>query len=245
MNETSEKILNILEEFKGPVSGEKISGMVGVTRSAVWKHINELKDLGYDIDASRPKGYELKGGTSRLLPHEIKKYLRTEFIGRDIRYFDNTPSTTWIAKDLCSGDKTEDLNGTVIVAEEQTGGVGRLGRAWFSPKGGIWATMILKPSVSIDRLFFVTMAASIAVAKTMRRMFDIGALIKWPNDIYIGDRKVSGILLELSAEADQIHYCLLGVGIDANIKPEDLQFSMETPVTSLNMEIGRSFLPPF
>ncbi|WP_421908008.1 biotin--[acetyl-CoA-carboxylase] ligase [Methanolacinia petrolearia] len=238
MNETSEKILEILERQSGPISGEKISEMTGITRSAVWKNINELKELGYSIESSKPKGYELKESTPKLLPHEIKKYLKTDFIGKDIRYFKNTPSTTWVAKDLCSKKDAENFNATILIAEEQTGGVGRLGRAWFSPSGGIWTTIILKPTIPIDKLFFVTMSASIAVARTIRRMYDIGALIKWPNDIYIGDKKVSGILLELAAEADQIHYCLLGIGIDANIKPEDLQCSLQTPITSLNIEIG-------
>ncbi len=238
MNETSEKILKILEEHDGPISGEKISEMLGVTRSAVWKHINELKDLDYSIESSRSKGYELTTPTPRLLPHEIKKHINTEFIGKDIRYFKNTPSTTWVAKDICSKEEAENFNGTILIAEEQTGGVGRLGRAWFSPSGGIWLTIILKPTIPIDKLFFVTMAASIAVARTIRRMYDIGALIKWPNDIYIGDKKVSGILLELAAESDQNHYCLLGIGIDANIKPEDLQSSLQTPITSLNIEVG-------
>jgi len=146
MNETSEKILEILEGQDGPISGEKISEMTGVTRSAVWKHINELKELGYSIDSSRSKGYELKEITTRLLPHEIKKHLKTDFIGRDIRYFKNTPSTTWVAKDLCSKEDAENFNGTILIAEEQTGGVGRLGRAWFSPSGGIWISVILKPS---------------------------------------------------------------------------------------------------
>ena len=238
MNETSEKILEILERQDGPVSGEKISELTGITRSAVWKNINELKELGYSIESTKSKGYELKESTPKLLPHEIKKYLKTDFIGKDIRYFKNTPSTTWVAKDLCSKEDAENFNGTILIAEEQTGGVGRLGRAWFSPSGGIWTTIILKPTIPIDKLFFVTMSASIAVARTIRRMYDIGALIKWPNDIYIGDKKVSGILLELAAEADQIHYCLLGIGIDANIKPEDLQCSLQTPITSLNLEIG-------
>jgi BirA family biotin operon repressor/biotin-[acetyl-CoA-carboxylase] ligase len=239
MNETSEKILEILERQDRPISGEKISEMTGITRSAVWKNINELKELGYSIESTKSKGYELKESTPRLLPHEIKKYLKTDFIGKDIRYFKNTPSTTWVAKDLCSKEDAENFNGTILIAEEQTGGVGRLGRAWFSPSGGIWTTIILKPTIPIDKLFFVTMSASIAVARTIRRMYDIGALIKWPNDIYIGDKKVSGILLELAAEADQIHYCLLGIGIDANIKPEDLQCSLQTPITSLNIEIGQ------
>ncbi|MDD3977570.1 MAG: biotin--[acetyl-CoA-carboxylase] ligase [Methanomicrobium sp.] len=238
MNKTAEKILAILEKRKGPVSGEEISRDLDITRSAVWKQINELKNKGYQINSSKTEGYELIAPSDLLLPYEIKKYLKTKFIGQDIFHFQTTPSTTWIAKDLCRKEEPDSLNGTIIIAEEQTGGVGRLGRAWFSPKGGIWATIILKPKVPIERLFFVTMAGSIAVARAIRQMYNIGALIKWPNDIYIGDKKISGILLELSAEADQIHYCLLGMGIDANISPDDLQDGMKTPVTSLNVETG-------
>ena len=102
----------------------------------------------------------------------------------------------------------------VIIAEEQTGGVGRMGRAWVSPVGGIWITVVLKPHVPIDHIFMITMAGSIAVARAIRKEFDLGALIKWPNDIFIGNKKVAGLLLELAAEADTVHYCLLGIGID-------------------------------
>ena len=240
MNETAEKILDILEKQNKPVSGEEISRELNITRSAVWKQINELKKSGYEINASRTDGYHLVKKTDLLLPREIKKYLKTHFIGQDIRHFENAPSTTWVAKDLCQKESLDKLDGTVIIAEEQTGGFGRLGRAWFSPKGGIWTTLILRPKIPIDSLFFITMAGSIAVARTIRQMYNIGALIKWPNDIYIGDKKISGLLLELSAEADQIHYCLLGIGIDANLKPEEFQDGIKTPVTSLNAETGEN-----
>ena len=114
----------------------------------------------------------------------------------------------------------------VIIAEEQTGGVGRMGRVWVSPTGGIWITIILKPKIPVDHVFMVTMAGAVAVARAIRKEFDLGALIKWPNDIYIGDKKVAGLLLELSAEADNIHYCLLGIGVDANISPGELTSSV-------------------
>lgn len=238
MNETAGKILKILEERKEPVSGEEISRILGITRSAVWKDIKELKALGYSINSSRTNGYELVSTTAGLLPHEIKKYLKTRFIGQDIRYFEKTESTTWVAKELCAKNDINTLDGTVIIAEEQTGGYGRLGRAWSSPPGGIWTTIILKPDISVDRLFFITMAASIAVARTIRNMYDVGALIKWPNDIYIGDKKVSGLYLELSAEADVIHHCLLGIGIDANVTPEVFNNDKPVAVTSLKDETG-------
>jgi len=238
MNETAFKVLNILENSPVSISGEDISKKLDITRSAVWKCINELKSLGYDIESSRAEGYRIKRSSEKLLPHEVSKYLKTDFIGKNISYFQSTPSTTWVAKDLCVKEDPKDLDGTVIIAEEQTGGTGRLGRAWFSPEGGIWVTIILKPEIPIDRLFFITMAGSIAVARAVRRLYGIGALIKWPNDIYIGDKKLSGILLELAAEADQIHYCLLGIGIDANIKTDQFQSGLRTPITSITEEVG-------
>ncbi len=112
----------------------------------------------------------------------------------------------------------------MIVAEEQSGGIGRLGRHWVSPPGGIWTTIILKPEIPIDHVFMVTMAGSIALVRTIRKLYGIGALIKWPNDIYIGDRKVAGILLEISAEAEDVKHCILGgIGIDANVPPSPFQ----------------------
>jgi BirA family biotin operon repressor/biotin-[acetyl-CoA-carboxylase] ligase len=238
MNEAAFNVLEILEKADGPISGEKISGQLGVTRSAVWKHIKELRDYGYEISASRAEGYRLDQRTDRLLPHEVKKFLKTAVIGRQMRYHSSTASTTWIGRELMSKGDAEALHGTVIVAEEQTGGVGRLGRAWVSPKGGVWFTILLKPTIPLDHLFMITMAGSIAVARAIRKEYDLGALIKWPNDIYIGDKKVSGLLLELSAEADTVHSCLLGIGIDANISPANLPPTMTNTITSISSELG-------
>jgi BirA family biotin operon repressor/biotin-[acetyl-CoA-carboxylase] ligase len=238
MNEAAFRVLKILEDEDGPISGEKISEKLGITRSAVWKHIKELRDMGYKIGASRAEGYRLTAHSTRLLPYEVKKKLKTRFIGKEIRYYSSIPTTTGIGKELCNAKDAGHLHGTVIVAEEQTGGIGRLGRAWCSPEGGIWITIILKPDIPMDHLFMITMAGSIAVARSLRKEYELGALIKWPNDIYIGDKKVSGLLLELAAEADVIHYCLLGIGIDANMDPADLPPTLRSSITTLKMELG-------
>ena len=238
MNTTADQILSILEEAEGPVPGEEISKKTGVTRSAIWKNIKELRNQGYEIEASRPAGYHLISRTNRLLPYEVKRHLKTHLIGQNIEYYDSVPSTILVAKELCAKKSAEELNGTVIVAEEQSGGVGRLGRPWASPKGGIWTTIILKPDIPIDHVFMVTMASSIALVRTIRKLYGIGALIKWPNDIYIGDRKVAGILLEISAEAEDVKHCILGIGIDANVPPQALPGDLNTPVTSLQAEYG-------
>ncbi len=238
MKDTAISVLKILEEASGPVSGERIAEQLGITRSAVWKQIRELRKLGYRISSSRAEGYRLEAATSRLLPYEIQKKLRTQVIGRQIRHFDRTASTSWIGKRLAGETDPEQLHGLVIIAEEQTGGVGRLGRAWVSPAGGIWATIVLKPRIPLDNLFMITMAGAIAIARAIRKEYNISALIKWPNDIFIGDKKVAGLLLELAAEADTVHYALLGIGIDANISLADLPSDLQKTITSLKDEVG-------
>jgi BirA family biotin operon repressor/biotin-[acetyl-CoA-carboxylase] ligase len=238
MKDTAINLLKILEEASGPVSGERIAEQLGVTRSAVWKQVRELRRLGYGISSSRAEGYRLESKTGKLLPYEIHKQLRTRFIGKQIRHFDSTASTSWIGKKLAAETDPANLHGMVIIAEEQTGGVGRLGRAWVSPAGGIWATIILKPKVPFDHLFMITMAGSIAVARAIRKEYNISALIKWPNDIFIGDKKVAGLLLELAAEADTVHYALLGMGIDANVALDELSSNLRETVTTLQAEVG-------
>ncbi len=237
MNNTAFKVLEVLEESEGPVSGELISTRLGISRSAVWKHVKELKNMGYEIESSQKEGYRLTKKSNRLLPYEVHKRLRTNFIGKKMRYFESTPSTNWIGKQLAGESGAEKIHGMVIIAEEQTGGVGRLGRSWVSPAGGVWTTIVLKPEIPIDRVFMVTMAGSVAVARAIRKEYDLGALIKWPNDIYIGDKKVAGLLLELFAEADKIHYCLLGIGVDVNVSPRDLD-GVKGAVTSISAEMG-------
>lgn len=238
MPEAAFRVLEILESSEGAVSGEEISNRLGISRSAVWKHVKELRCMGYDISASQQDGYRLTKSSDRLLPYEVHKKLRTKFIGRKMRYFENTPSTIWVGKQICTAEDAEKVHGMVIIAEEQTGGIGRMGRSWASPQGGIWITIVLKPNIPIDHVFMVTMAGSVAVARAIRKEFDIGALIKWPNDIYIGDKKVAGLLLELSAEADTIHYCLLGIGVDVNIAPAELVSAVKGGVTSISAEVG-------
>jgi BirA family transcriptional regulator, biotin operon repressor / biotin---[acetyl-CoA-carboxylase] ligase len=232
------KVLEILERSSGSISGETISNELGITRSAVWKNIKELQNMGYSILSSQKEGYRLSKSSNKLLPYEVHKNLQTLVIGKKMRYFEHTPSTNGVGKQLCSeGDATK-LHGTVIIAEEQTGGVGRMGRAWISPAGGIWITIILKPHIPIDHIFMITMAGSVAVARAIRKEYELGALIKWPNDVFIGKKKIGGLLLEMSAEADTVHYCLLGIGIDVNNPVKDFAMDLQRDITSISAEIG-------
>jgi BirA family transcriptional regulator, biotin operon repressor / biotin---[acetyl-CoA-carboxylase] ligase len=238
MPDSAFRVLEILERATGPLSGEAISNEIGMTRSAVWKHVNELRMMGYDISSSQKEGYRLTRTSNKLLPYEIHKKLRTRVIGKKIRYLENTPSTIWVGKQLTSEGDVAKMHGMVIIAEEQTGGVGRMGRAWVSPSGGIWITIVLKPQVPVDHIFMITMAGSIAVARAIRKEFDIGALIKWPNDVFIGTKKVAGLLLELSAEADVVHHCLLSIGIDVNIPLSNFSPELQDRITSISAEMG-------
>jgi BirA family biotin operon repressor/biotin-[acetyl-CoA-carboxylase] ligase len=238
MPESAFRVLEILERATAPLSGETISNELKITRSAVWKHINELRDMGYDISSSQKEGYRLTRTSSKLLPYEVHKKLRTQFIGKKMRYLETTPSTIWVGKQLCSEGDAGKMRGLVIIAEEQSGGVGRMGRAWVSPSGGIWITIVLKPGIPVDHIFMITMAGSIAVARAIRKEFDLGALIKWPNDIFIGSKKVAGLLLELSAEADVVHHCLLSIGIDVNVPIKTFLPALQDQVTSICSEVG-------
>ena len=238
MPDSAFRVLEILERADTPRSGEIISNELGVTRSAVWKHIKELRLMGYEIESSQKEGYRLVHPSSKLLPHEVHKKLNTQIIGKKIRYFEHTPSTNGVGKQICADGDLKNLNGTVIIAEEQTGGVGRMGRSWISPAGGIWITIVLKPRVPVDHIFMITMAASVAIARAIRKEFELGALIKWPNDIYIGKKKIGGLLLEMSAEADVVNYCLLGIGIDVNNPIKDFTAELQRDITSISAEVG-------
>lgn len=238
MPDSAFKVLEILERSDEPVSGEVISNELGITRSAVWKQINELRTMGYDISSSQKEGYKLTRTSSKLLPYEVHKKLKTQFIGKKMRYFGSTPSTIGVGKTLCSNSDVQKMHGMVIIAEEQTGGVGRMGRAWISPSGGIWITIVLKPHIPIDHVFMITMAGSVAVARAIRKEFDLGALIKWPNDIFIGNKKVAGLHLELAAEADTVHHCLLSMGIDVNVNLSQFSPVLQNEITSISAEIG-------
>ena len=239
MDDPAFQVLRVIDEAGGSAPADSIVASLKIPRSSVTESVARLRHLGYTIGEPRKDLYQVTGRSIRLLPYEIQKHLATKVIGRRMKYLESTESTTWVARDLlCQQDPTR-LHGMVIIAEEQTGGQGRLGRVWTSPPGGIWTTTILAPKLPIDRVFMVTMAAAIAVARGIRKDLDLGALIKWPNDILLGDKKVGGLLLELSAENSVVNHALLGLGIDANIDVRRLSPELRATVTSLSAELGK------
>ncbi len=175
------------------------------------------------------------GTPDRLTPGEIKPGLKTNIIGKEIKYFKETESTNIIAREIARSVK----EGTVIIAESQTHGRGRMGRKWISPEGGLWLSIILKPEIEPLHAPRITFLAGLAVAKTISS-YGLVARIKWPNDILIKGKKVSGILTEMEAGIDQIDYCIVGIGIDANVDTELFPEEIRESSTSLKKELGKS-----
>lgn len=219
-------ILKYLRE-KEYISGEILARKLGISRVAVWKQIQRLKDMGYKIIAEQNLGYCLVYRPDLLLPQEVQRGLSTKYIGKEIYYFPELKSTNIIAKEKAL-HRTEGIaEGTLIITEKQSAGKGRLGREWFSPVGGIWLSIILYPQLPPSYIPRITLMTAVAVVKAIRMCTQIKSQIKWPNDILINEKKVCGMLSEMSAELDMINWVVVGIGINANIDhwdfPEDIQ----------------------
>ncbi len=238
MREMAFEVLEILEDAGKAISAREMAERLSMDADKVAPLIGELSGLGYDISSTEDGMYSLVARTDRILPYELNKRLRTRFLGKDLRYFDSIPSTLAAAKRLARELDAENLHGTVVVSEQQTGGVGRLGRSWVSPPGGIWATVMMKTGLPVDRLFMITMAGSLAIARAIRREYDLLALIKWPNDIFIGSKKVAGLLQEVDTDGDSVNHVLLGMGINANVDLSELPDELRQIATTLHEETG-------
>ncbi len=214
------KILELLKKSgTTPLSGEEISRQLEVSRTAIWKHIQTLKNEGYDIESVAKKGYILKQAPDRLFPQEILSHLQTKWLGRNICYEDSVPSTNNLAKDLANVGCE---NGLLVVAEEQAAGKGRLSRGWISPYAkGLWFSVVLKPPFLPQEASKFTLLAAVAVVKAINKIKGVDAAIKWPNDILLLGRKLVGILTEMNAEFGHINYVVIGTGINTNTTPDD------------------------
>lgn len=226
-----DEILRLLKDNKdGFISGENISNELGVSRTAIWKVINTIKEEGYVIESVSRKGYRLLNTPDLLTENEILDNLNTNYIGRNIIHFDTIDSTNNKAKELASLGEVE---GTTIISEEQTMGRGRLGRTWISPKyKGIWMSIILRPNISPQDASKITQIGAAAVLKAIRDL-ELEAFIKWPNDIVLNKKKVCGILTEMSAEIDKINYLVVGIGINVNIDEYEFPKELKNMATSL------------
>ncbi|MCX5716366.1 MAG: biotin--[acetyl-CoA-carboxylase] ligase [Candidatus Omnitrophica bacterium] len=230
-----EKILALIREQRDYISGEEISKELGISRAGIWKHIEKLRSLGYEIEASPHLGYRFISAPDKLIPEEVSWKLNTRILGGKIYSFARTDSTNTLAYNLAEKGEPQ---GSIVFAEEQTKGRGRFNRAWQSRAGGIYMSVILRPRIEPARTARITLAASVAVAEAVIETTRLAARIKWPNDILVNGKKVCGILTEMKAQQDETDFVVLGIGINVNNSPD----SLPSTATSLRSEAGKDIL---
>jgi BirA family biotin operon repressor/biotin-[acetyl-CoA-carboxylase] ligase len=230
-----ETILHSLRQG-GRISGEELGQNLRISRTAVWKYITALRREGYHIDSSPGKGYSLVSAPDSLLPEEIKAGLRTSLLGRRIAYHRELTSTQDAARSLAAQVADE---GTIVIAETQVAGRGRIGRAWASPPGGIYLSIILRPDIEPSEALGFPLIAGVAVAQAIEQLTGLKPQLKWPNDIIVAGRKAGGILTEMSAEMDRINYIILGIGVNVNTERAHFPEEIEGIATSLRTECGK------
>jgi BirA family transcriptional regulator, biotin operon repressor / biotin---[acetyl-CoA-carboxylase] ligase len=232
------KILSALWAAPSGISGAELSRQLDMTRAGVWAHIEALRALGYDIEASPHLGYRLLAAPDLLHADDLAARLgKVRVVGREIHVFQETTSTNDVAARLARGGAEE---GAVVFAESQTKGRGRMGRAWVSPAGkGLWFTVLLRPDFPPQGTTQLTVAAATALARAVTLQTGIVPEIKWPNDILIRGRKIAGILTEMRAELDRVQEVLLGIGMDVNLEADDFADGLRRIATSLRIETGQ------
>ncbi|MDT8391668.1 MAG: biotin--[acetyl-CoA-carboxylase] ligase [Lentisphaeria bacterium] len=225
MNKHDENILALLRQGGDYVSGEAICKHLAVTRAAVWKHVNALREAGYEIESSRGNGYRLAGVPDIPYACEVSRALTTVALGRE---FDYTPSTASTNARMITRAEAGAPHGAVLVADHQTAGRGRLTRQWFSPPGvNLYFSLLLRPAVQPMLAPQISLVAGLALARAVEHIRpDLAPKVKWPNDVFLDGLKLSGILCDMRAEADRVHYLVVGVGINVNVDltafPEEL-----------------------
>lgn len=232
------EILRMLREQSEYVSGQQLCETLGVSRTAVWKVINQLKEEGYQIEAVRNKGYHITGYPDRLSPDEVQSLTETKWAGVKVIYYEETDSTNIRAKALAEEGAE---HGTLVIAGRQNAGKGRRGRGWISPKGeNIYMSILLRPEFEPSKAPMLTLVMAYSVAQALREKEEINAKIKWPNDVVLHKKKICGILTEMSAEIDYINHVVIGVGINTNM--EQMEAEIAEKATSLKIEEGRTVM---
>ena len=236
MSERKQTVLDTLRQSGGFVSGEAISQSLGISRNAVHKHVNSLRRRGYRIVGISRRGYKLEQEPSTLAMTRVAEITRQCALGHYYRHYDEIGSTNAEAKALATEGAPE---GTVVIAECQTAGRGRLGRRWSSPTGkGLLFSVVLRPSMSMSDAHMLTLVAAVAVADAIESHTRISLKIKWPNDLFVDDKKVGGILMEVAGQQDEVDWIVLGIGINANTEFVELPVALRRTATSLLMEGG-------
>lgn len=235
-----EKILKALKEADGYLSGQELCRQLQVSRTAVWKVIQQLEADGYEIEAVRNRGYRLRSGEAVYQGEEIRSVLSTEWLGHPLIFLDQVDSTNNEIRRLAEAHASE---GTLVVAGEQTAGKGRRGRSWVSPEGnGIWMSFLLRPKFPPECASMITLVAAMAVADGIREVTNTQTMIKWPNDIVADGKKICGILTEMSSEMESIQYVIVGIGI--NVGMTDFPEEIRETASSLELITGHHINRP-
>jgi len=224
------------------LSGQDLSDVLRISRVAVWKQIKKIQALGYTVESKQKEGYKLTKNSDLLLPWEIVLGLETKVLGQQAYYFDSVDSTQNQAMKMVNESKKE---GIIIIAEKQTGGRGRSGRKWISPKGGIWFSIILHPKFDISNTTLFPIASSLALSIAIQKTCKVSTELKWPNDLTIKGKKLAGMLIDASFESNKIENLVLGVGINFNVNVKEIENKLKkTPnfygVSSLNDQKNKS-----
>lgn len=236
------ELLKILRESDGYVSGQQLCERFHVSRTAVWKVIQQLKEEGYEVEAVKNRGYRIMTTPDVITAEEIRSRLHTNWMAENCIYLESVDSTNNYAKRIAE-DGTP--SGTLVVADEQTGGKGRRGRAWCTPKGSAIAmTIVLRPDIRPELASMVTLVMGLSVAKAIESLYPVSVGIKWPNDVVVNGKKICGILTEMSAEMTGIHYLVIGTGINTNVEefPEEIQSVATSLIKELGEKVNRAEL---
>nr|WP_155666953.1 biotin--[acetyl-CoA-carboxylase] ligase [Ornithinibacillus caprae] len=230
----------MLEENKDTyISGQFLSDKLNISRSAIWKHMKELQKDGYEIEGIPKKGYRIVGFPDRLSENALQWGLKTDWLGKTIIHKEVVTSTQHIAHQIAQ-ENTE--HGTVIIADEQTNGKGRMNRHWYSSRDkGIWLSIILRPSILPYLAPQLTLLSACVLADVISQQSELIPKIKWPNDILVDGKKIAGILTEMQAEQDQIQYVVIGIGINVNHNHNDLPSDIQAKASSILMETNRNW----
>ena len=235
---TDAKILSALRANPDGVSGAELAEQLAISRAAIWARIEELRHVGFNIEAGPHFGYRLVDEPDALLADDLLARLgSTQVIGRDIQVFEQTTSTNDVVEKLARDGVKE---GAVVFAESQTKGRGRLGRVWMSPtRKGLWFSVLLRPNLHPLETTQLTVISATALRRAVKTVTGLVAEIKWPNDLLLGGKKAAGILTEMSAEMDRVRHVILGIGVDVNLDAEGFPPELRKIATSLKIESGQ------
>lgn len=229
------KILGALRSAEDYVSGQELCENFGVTRTAIWKTMNQLKEEGYEIEAVSNKGYRLKSCPDSVKEEELLSRINTKWAGRQIAYIKEVDSTNNYARRLAENGA---VHGTLAVTDRQYGGKGRRGKSWSMPeKSSVAMTLIIRPQMNPGKASMLTLVMGLAVARAVNRIAGLPAKIKWPNDVVLNGRKICGILTEMSAEMEAVNYIVIGAGINVNM--DELPEEIDHVATSLSLECSK------